>query len=306
MRSNSAAPQHSQCDDGACHLETSMLPLLRCAIDSHLGDTNFELVNSMKNSLLAEQVSSRSKTIDALCGPLFALASIKTTRGMSLQWAWAISCVSFHQVLRSPRGLPLCGACMERKRHCRAGWTMRASKLRGSACTICTCDFFRNWGLLLAKPMGCARFTHISMPYWPQCALRASFRMSSTVLKPAGLLVSCKQMMLSLNERICSLRYWSLPAYPSGPTKRDPTFRVARLKVNWAGVFLVGNMAVSKWGFVKGSLGGVISNPEQVRMGKPASRCIAIHRKGRNGAHLLKSICCLCSLWPWAASVLAR
>ena len=168
----------------------------------------------------------------------------------------AISCVSFHQVLRSPRGLPLCGACMERKRHCRAGWTMRASKLRGSACTICTCDFFRNWGLLLAKPMGCARFTHISMPYWPQCALRASFRMSSTVLKPAGLLVSCKPMMLSLNERICSLRYWSLPAYPSGPTKRDPTFRVARLKVNWAGVFLVGNTAVSKWGFVKGSLGG--------------------------------------------------
>ena len=142
----------------------------------------------------------------------------------------------FHQVLRSPRGLPLCGACMERKRHCRAGWTMRASKLRGSACTICTCDFFRelrfvcwrNRWVVQDSPISQCRTDHSAPSVQvsgchPQCSSQRDF------------LFPVNKWLLSLNERICSLRYWSLPAYPSGPTKRDPTFRVARLKVNWGG-----------------------------------------------------------------------
>ena len=182
----------------------------------------------------------------------------------------------------------------------------RASNLRGSAWTICTWDLFKKCGRPPARLIGCARLIQISMPYWPLNEPPANRNTSSAVLIPAGLLVSCNPMILIRNDFICSRRYCSLPAKPSGPTKSDPTLKEAKLKANWAEIFLLRTAACSCLGKVDGICGGVMSKPTLVRVGRPASRCVAIQRNGKNCAHLRRSICCRVSLCPWAASVLAK
>ena len=216
-----------------------------------------------------------------------------------------MSWVSCHQHFLSSLDLPLCGACAEKTWHWRAGLSIRASSLLGSACIIWTCDFWRNIVLFPATPIGCVKLIQISIPN-PRCAPPARRRMLSAVLIPGGLLVSWSPMMLSLKVRICSRRYCTLPAYPSGPTKRDPMLAVAKLTEICAGLLAHFDDSLAFSSLLKGNLGGEMSNPDLVSGGKPAFLSNIIQIKGRKCPHFLRSTCCRCSLCPWAASVFAK
>ena len=153
---------------------------------------------SKNKPVLAEQVFSISKTTGSHLGPLLALASMSTNRGIFWPCRCVISCVSVHQRFLSSKGLPLCGACIAK--------TWR----------ICV-DYLDLWlsdkiVFLCTNPMGWFILFQISMPCWPWWAPPASLSMLSAVLMPAGLLVSCRPRTFSLKSCICSLRNWSCPA----------------------------------------------------------------------------------------------
>ena len=112
---------------------------------------------SQNKPVLAEQVFSISKTTGSHLGPLLALASMSTNRGIFWQYRCVISCVSVRQRFLSSKGLPLCGACIAKTWHCKAGCAMWASNLRGSVWNIWTCDF-RIKSFFVHKPNGLIYF----------------------------------------------------------------------------------------------------------------------------------------------------